>query len=234
MVTTVYAPPTLERNPERQNQALQDHASKISMLTDALTNNTYGFVVGPASSTNNGFVRYDGTTGKLVKDGAAAVALATEVSGNLPVANLGSGTGAGATTFWRGDAAWSVPVLSSLTNSLGSDVSITNNTNYFTGPSVAQGSTGTWLATGTVTVQDTTTSGYYVRITDGTTVIASARSDSAANFYIAISVSGVITSPAGDLRIEVRNASSPSANCKIFFNVTGNSKDSTITAVRIA
>jgi hypothetical protein len=119
--------------------------------------------------------------------------------------------------------------------SLGADVTMNAGvlTTYFNGPSIAQGTSGTWWVSGTVTLNDTTVlTRFNVKLWDGTAVIASAQQVMPAlNNPIAIALSGFIASPAGNLRIDCASGGTTS---KILFNASGNSKDSTISAFRIA
>ena len=126
------------------------------------------------------------------------------------------------------------PSLTVLTNSLSSDHLVNNVSNYFDGPTVTQGTSGTWYASGEITVQDTAgAAGFNIRLWDGTSVIASARqSTSGAGNNLQFAISGVITSPASNIRISVQDVTS--TNGKIIFNASGNSKDCTITVIRIA
>ena len=118
-----------------------------------------------------------------------------------------------------------------ITNSLSGDVALNNTGNYFTGPTCAQGSTGTWFASGTVTLQDSVQAIFDVKLWDGTTVIASAAVYVVGTEYVTVSLSGYLASPAGNIRISVKDISNTSGTIK--FNASGESKDSTLSVIRI-
>jgi hypothetical protein len=115
--------------------------------------------------------------------------------------------------------------------SLGADVTL-NSSTYAYGPSVAQGTTGIWLASGTVTLLDSAAAqGYICKLWDGTTVIASSKTTQGASGQsVTLSLSGTLATPAANIRISCQLTVN-TATAKIVFNATGASKDSTLTAV---
>jgi hypothetical protein len=123
--------------------------------------------------------------------------------------------------------------MAPITNSLSGDVALNNTGTYFDGPSIAQGTSGTWYVSGTITLIDTGSSANIsVKLWDGTTVIASAFVQVGNNQQTTLSLSGYLASPAGNIRMSAKDATATTG--KILFNQSGNSKDSTISAIRIA
>ncbi len=123
-----------------------------------------------------------------------------------------------------------------ITNSLSGNVVLNNTSQYFTGPSIAQGAAGTWWVSGNVTLADGNGAAFFdVLLWDGATVIASTRAWTAAvNGIVSVSLSGFITAPAGNLRISVADITSTLGIIYANVNASGVNHDSTISAFRIA
>lgn len=134
----------------------------------------------------------------------------------------------------NGSNSWDVLVWSVvLTHTLAADVPIDNSGNYFDGPSVAQGTVGTWRAAGTIYAGDSAASVNIVtKLWDGTTEKVTGNNvTGGAGGYRSVSLQGVINAPAGNIRMSVRTFT---ATGVIKANSMGFNCDSQITVERIA
>lgn len=210
--------------------------ANMPVVTGYANYQSYGFI---AANTNTAgtptLLIGSGTARNLYKDtssGPTVLAIGDIVAGNYyqVVFDSSLNTGAGGFHVVQNP----LLVFSSLSNSLAADVNLNNIATYFDGPSVAQGTSGTWYASGTVTLLDPASTGpYIVQLTDGVTIKATTVVQQGANnFYVSASLSGEFSSPAGNIRMSVKDTGSTSG--KILANASTLAKDSTITVERRA
>ena len=115
--------PSLADGQTTQNEAIIALETKVGIGSSTPTTNT---VLRGTGSGTTAFEQVD---------------LATDVTGNLPVSNLNSGTGASTTTFWRGDGTWDAPIGTTYTAGIG--LTLTGTSFSLTTPvSIADGGTG--------------------------------------------------------------------------------------------
>lgn len=202
----------------------------ITAVLDKLFGTTQGSVVYRGASTWAALS--PGSSGQLLSSGGAgANPTWITASGTGTVTSVTGGTGlSGGVITTTGTLAVN---LATAANSLAADVTISSTGTFFDGPSMAQGTSGTWHVSGTVTLGDTNASPVQCKLWDGSTVIASGytRLSQSGTAWGTVSLSGNLASPAGNIRISCRCDTATSV--KMYANQSGAGKDSTVSGFRI-
>lgn len=188
----------------------------------------------------------------LAVDGLAATSIFTGLSTSLlvttgafaanQIVSFMFSTGVGPGNGWvvranspAASAALSPALLTSVTASLASSVNL--STAAFTdGPSVTAGSSGTWLVIGNICFNTAANPTVLLKLWDGTSVIAQTVFTATAGNIIDNELSGVITTPAGNLKLSGQIAVAGGTGGFLAISgvgVSSSTNASNITAVRI-
>jgi len=125
------------------------------------------------------------------------------------------------------------PLLFKITATLGANVNITSTGTWFDGPSVAQGSSGIWLAGGTLSyATGAAVDAVRAKLHDGTNIKAASSVRILGGSAVgSITLGGIFTSPPGNIRMSGLAVGRTDGNMS--FNLSGTSTDCSVWAVRI-
>lgn len=124
--------------------------------------------------------------------------------------------------------------ISTFSAVLGADVTMGAVNTLFDGPFVSQGTSGTFLVVGTMSLKDTGAAAKFLaRLTDGTSILAYSGwvYTTGTGNSVQVTLAAIATNPAGNIKMQAYNATS--ANGKIVSNDTGGGKDTQLVVIKI-
>lgn len=127
--------------------------------------------------------------------------------------------------------------LTYLTNATTADIALVSTGTYVDGPSVSQGSSGTWFVSGGIFFDcANSANNIAAKLWDGATLLSVGIVSLSAGFVSTMSLSGIITSPSGNLRISAAKGVANTATIRANLTVVASTLTtgaSYITAIRI-